>query len=158
MRCSITGEQSALSPNTRLSPGQKHRSHLVAAPLKAMLDRLTSGYVQEPVTPGPTPAAPSGLTVNDVSDDGVAIAWTPIAGIKAYNVYRGTGRDNAFTRLGSVSAPSFADMGLHPGATYSYKVAAIADDGGEGPSSTVVTASTLSTPPRCDKPGSCAVR
>ena len=32
VRCSITGEQSALSPNTRLSPGQKHRSHLVAAP------------------------------------------------------------------------------------------------------------------------------
>ena len=41
---------------------------------------------------------------------------------------------------GSVSEPSFGDMGLRPATTYGYKVTVILSSGTEGPSSKVVTA------------------
>lgn len=129
------------------------------ATVKAMLDRLTSGHVANPPAP---PAAnqgiPTGVLVNDVSDTGAAIAWHPVAGARHYTVYRADGHDGGFEALGAVSAPSFGDMGLPPSASYVYKVTATIDELGEGPASQAVTATTLPTPPRCDRPGSCAVR
>lgn len=124
--------------------------------IKTMLDRLTSAYAQNPAVPATNPAAPSGIVVNDVSDIGAAIAWKPVAGSQGYKVYRASS-GGSFTALGLVSGPSFGDMGLRPATSYTYKVTAIAGSGSEGPSSAVVTATTLSAPPRCDRPGSCAV-
>jgi hypothetical protein len=124
--------------------------------IKTMLDRLTSAHLQNPAALPANPGAPSRVVVNDVSDSGVAIAWKPVAGARGYLVYRAIGGDN-FTALGSVSGPSFGDMGLRPATSYSYKVAATTDGGSEGPNSPVVTAATLPVPPRCDKPGSCLV-
>lgn len=126
--------------------------------IKTMLDRLTSGYVQNPAAPPASPAAPPGVLVNDVSDTGVALAWKPVAGAPTYNVYRAPGRDDSFAALGAVSGPSFGDMGLRPATSYAYKVTATLEGVGERPVSPVVTATTLPVPPRCDQPGNCPVR
>ena len=123
-----------------------------------MLDRLTSGYVQSRAAlPTTNLAAPSNVVVNDVSDTGAAIAWKPLAGAQTYNVYRATSGNNNFAGLGSVSGPSFGDMGLRPATSYAYKVTATAVGGSEGPSSPVLTATTRPVPPRCNQPGTCLV-
>jgi hypothetical protein len=125
--------------------------------LKAMLDRLTSGYARDRPAPIPDPAIPSGILVNDVSDTGVAIAWKPVPGAQSYTVYRANGGDGNFTALGAVSGPSFGDMGLRPSTSYSYRVTATTEGQGEGPNSLVVTVTTRPIPPRCDRPGSCRI-
>ena len=122
-----------------------------------MLDRLTSAYVQSRAASPTNLAAPSDVVVNDVSDTGAAIAWKPLAGAQTYTVYRATSGNNNFARLGSVSGPSFGDMGLRPATSYAYKVTATAVGSSEGPSSPVLTATTRPVPPRCDQPGTCLV-
>jgi len=123
--------------------------------IKAMLDRLTSGHLQNPAAPAS--GAPFGIVVNDVSNTGAAIAWTPTARAQTYTVNRASGGDNTFTPIGSVSGPSFGDLNLRPTTPYRYKVTVTLSGGSEGPSSPVVTATTLPVPPRCDTPGSCPV-
>jgi len=124
--------------------------------IKTMLDRLTSRHVQ-PAAAGTQADAPSGLVINDVSDTGAAIAWKPVAGAHRYRIDRTSGGDN-FTPIGSVSGTSFGDFGLLPGTSYRYKVTATLNDGAEGPSFPVVTATTRPAAPRCDAPGNCPVR
>jgi hypothetical protein len=114
--------------------------------IKAMLDRLTSGSAQNRAPADGT--APSSVVVNDVSDTGAAIAWSPLNGTQGYTVSRANAGDSNFAPIGSVSEPSFGDMGLRPATSYSYKVTVILSSGTEGPSSTVVTATTLPAPPR----------
>lgn len=124
------------------------------ATIKAMLDRLTNAR-----SPAPAPeAAPSStvVVVNDVSDTGAAIAWTPSAGTHGYTISRANG-SAGFTPLGSVDQPSFGEMELQPATSYRYKVSVGLDGGVEGPSLPAVTATTLPVPPRCDAPGRCAV-
>jgi hypothetical protein len=94
--------------------------------------------------------------VNDVSNTGAAIAWTPSADAQTYTVNRASG-DNSFTPIGSVSGRSFGDLNLRPATAYRYKVTVTLSGGTEGPSSPVVTATTRLAPPRCDTPGSCPV-
>lgn len=124
--------------------------------IKAMLDRLTGAHLQNPAAPAD--AAPFGIVVNDVSNTGAAIAWTPAAGAQTYTVNRATDGGNSFTPIGSVSGQSFGDLGLRPATPYRYNVTATLSGGTEGPSSPVVTATTLPAPPPCDTPGSCPVR
>jgi hypothetical protein len=123
--------------------------------IKVMLNRLTSGSVQNRASVGGT--APSGVAVNDVSDTGAAIAWSPLNGAQGHTVSRANGGDTAFTPIGAVLEPSFGDMGLRPATSYGYKVTVTLPGGSEGPSSPVVTATTLLAPPKCDTPGSCPV-
>jgi hypothetical protein len=121
--------------------------------LKAMLDRLTGGYITERSADIATHA---GVVVNDFSDTAVALAWAPVAGARGYTVSRASGDNNSFAQIGSVSQPSFGDMGLRPATSYRYKVIVTLNGGSEGPALPIVTAATLPTPPRCDTPGSCA--
>ena len=125
--------------------------------VKAMLDRLTRGYVRDPA-PLTTAGAGSEIVVNDVSDAGVAIAWTQVAGAQGYKVNRASDGEAGFTPIGWVSQPSFGDLGLRPSTSYRYKVTVTLGGGAEGPSSPVVAATTLPVPPRCDTPGTCSVR
>lgn len=122
--------------------------------MKAMLDRLTSGHLQNP--PARADAAPFGIAVNDVSNTAVAIAWIPVTGAQTYTVNRASG-GNSFTPIGSVSGQSFGDLGLLPSTPYRYKVTVTLSGGTEGPSSPVVTATTLPVQPHCDTPGNCPV-
>jgi poly(3-hydroxybutyrate) depolymerase len=120
-----------------------------------MLDRLTGGHLQNSAEPAD--AAPFGTVVNDVSNTGAAIAWTPAAAAQTYTVNRASGGDNNFTPIGSVSGQSFGDLGLRPATAYHYKVTVTLSGGTEGPSSPVVTATTLPVPRPCNTPGSCPV-
>ena len=124
--------------------------------IKAMLDRLTGGHVP-PLAAAADAAAQSGIVVNDVSNTGAAIAWTPAVGAQTYTVNRASSSDNSFAPIGSVSGLSFGDLSLLPATPYRYKVTVTLSGGTEGPSSPVVTATTLPEPPRCDTPGSCPV-
>jgi hypothetical protein len=119
-----------------------------------MLDRVTSGHA--PNRPADI-TAPSGLIINDVSDSGIAIAWGPLSNARSYTVARDDGIGTGFMPVGSVSEASFADMGLRPATTYSYRVTVTLKDGTEGPNSPIIPARTLPVPPRCDTPGSCAI-
>src|SRR5215831_6058037 len=125
--------------------------------IKAMLDRLTRGYVGDPAALTAAGAG-SEIVVNDVSDTGVAIAWTQVAGAQGYKVNRASDGEAGFTPIGWVSQPSFGDLGLRPSTSYRYKVTVTLGGGAEGPSSPVVAATTLPVPPRCDTPGTCSVR
>ena len=123
--------------------------------IKAMLDRLTGGHLQNSAEPAD--AAQFGTVVNDVSNTGAAIAWTPAAAAQTYTVNRASGGDNSFTPIGSVSGRSFGDLGLRPATSYRYKVTVTLSGGTEGPSSPVVTATTLPVLRPCNTPGSCPV-
>ncbi|MGC2202749.1 MAG: hypothetical protein WA633_21750, partial [Stellaceae bacterium] len=124
--------------------------------MKAMLDRLTSAYVPSPPVTAAS-AAPTNIVINDVSDTGVAIAWSPMAGANGFTISRANGGDSSFEPIGSVSDPSFADMELHAASSYRFKVAVTLNGGGEGASLPIVTATTRPVPPRCDMPGSCTI-
>jgi hypothetical protein len=126
------------------------------ATIKAMLDRLASARVSTRAALAADGTVPEGLKVNDVSDSGVALAWVPVARAQTYTAYRRSGAEQNFTAIGTVSGPSFGDVGLSPATTYAYKVTA-SSGGSEGPASPVVTAATLSVPPRCPTPGRCPV-
>jgi hypothetical protein len=120
------------------------------AAIKAMLDRLTSRNRPQASAPA---AAPLGVIVNDVSDAGVALAWSPVAGAGSYSVAREAEGETAFTRIGTAAGPSYGDMGLQPAASYRYQVTG---GGSNGTVSPTVTATTRPMP-HCDTPGSCAV-
>ena len=124
--------------------------------IKAMLDRITSGYAQH-TSAAMEDDVPSEPVVIDVSDTGAAIAWKPVAGAQKYSIERTNGRDS-FALIGSVSSASFGDFGLRPATPYRYKVTVTTSGGAEGASLPVVTATTLPAPPRCNTPGSCPVR
>jgi hypothetical protein len=126
------------------------------ATIKAMLDRLARSHAPSREERSADATAPTGLIVNDVSDTAVALAWTPLAGVQTYTVYRANGADQNFTPIGTVAGPSFSDAGLSPATSYAYKV--IASTGGsDGHSSPTVTARTLPVPPHCPTPGTCPV-
>jgi hypothetical protein len=119
-----------------------------------MLDRVTSGHA--PNRPS-NMTARTGLNVNDVSDTGIAVAWGPLAEARQYTVARANGIGSDFTPIGSVSQLSFGDMGLRPATPYRYRVTVKLKNGTETPISPILTAKTLSVPPRCDAPGRCIV-
>jgi len=123
--------------------------------IKAMLDRLTSGHSGSTARTAAS-AAPK-IVVNDVSDTGAAIAWTPVADAQKYEIARTNGGDSSFIPIGSVSGLSFAELGLRPATPYQYRLTVNRNGGSEGPASPAVTATTLPIPPRCDTPGSCPV-
>jgi hypothetical protein len=110
--------------------------------IKAMLDRLTSRYLPNQVEQ----AMAAGIVINDISDTGAALAWSPLAGARGYAVSRASTGDSSFKELGSVVNPSFGDMGLHPATSYNYKVSAIPNGNAMIPSSLSVTAITLPVP------------
>jgi poly(3-hydroxybutyrate) depolymerase len=125
--------------------------------IKAMLDALTS-HAAPATTAAPASAptsAPTALTVIDISDTSVDLAWAPQSGATTYRVQR-AGADGVFTAVGDVTGPSFVDSGLTPAAAYRWRVSAMVG-GTEGPASVEAAATTRSVPAPCDNPGSCPI-
>ncbi len=123
--------------------------------IKAMLDALTSG-AKPVVATAPAPvAAPTALSVIDISDTSADLAWAPQSGVATYRVQR-AGADGAFTAVGDVTGASFADAGLTPKSAYRWRVVAVVN-GSEGPVSSEATATTKAAPAPCDHPGSCPI-
>ena len=123
--------------------------------IKAMLDALTAGGKQASQEASGPGGAPEKLSVIDVSDTAVDLAWTPISGAERYSISRAE-EGGAFTPLGEISGPSFADEGLKPSTVYRWRVAAIIG-GNERPIVSEVTATTRRKAVPCDKPGSCPI-
>jgi len=123
--------------------------------LKAMLDALTAAAVPVDATTAAPPPAPDALAVTDTSDTGAALAWAPVRGASAYQVWRAEA-DGVFHLVGSVAGPSYGDSGLTPQSFYRWRVSAIAGDA-EGPPSTEIAATTRRAPAPCDTPGTCPV-
>lgn len=72
----------------------------------------------------PALAATSGLTAT-AGPASVALGWSPVAGASGYEVYRrAAGGTYPVTPTATSAAPAFRDLGLQPGTTYCYQVAA----------------------------------
>ncbi len=123
--------------------------------IKAMLDALTANYAPVTAALNLPAAAPAGLTVIDVSDTAVDLAWTASMEASSYRVFR-AGADGAFDAVGDVAGPSFADAGLAPQSAYRWRVTALINDS-EGPASAEVTATTRAVVLPCDNPGHCPI-
>jgi len=120
------------------------------AAIKAMLDALTSGAKGGAVAAG----APFALTVNDRSDAQVDLVWTAAPNASAYRVFR-AGADGQYRPVGEVAnGLSFADRGLAPATSYSWRVAPMVAGAAQAPSNTT-SATTLGTPAPCASPGAC---
>jgi hypothetical protein len=121
------------------------------AAIKAMLDAVTAGGAPAPESVQGGPAA--NLIVNDISDSGADLAWTPVAGASLYRISR-AGADGRFQALAETAGPGFGDQGLAPTTSYQWRVAALIG-GVEQGASNVAKATTRPTPATCAQPGSC---
>jgi lysophospholipase L1-like esterase len=68
------------------------------------------------------PTAPTSLSPGNISEDSVALNWSPSSddvGVAAYDVYRGS------TKVGSTTGTTFSDTGLNASTTYQYSVRAV---------------------------------
>jgi hypothetical protein len=81
-----------------------------------------------PVPPACSLAVPAALTATPASARQVTLAWSAVAGITDYNVYRATAAGGPYTLVRSVTgATSWTDSGLAGGSTYFYVVRAVGD-------------------------------
>lgn len=101
---------------------------------KRMVDRITGGYA--PV------AAPQNLSATNTSATSFKLAWSPVSGAVAYQVYR----DGALVGSTRVSAANngaaYQDSGLSQNTAYTYIVRAVASNGNAGPASAALTLTT----------------
>lgn len=93
-------------------------------------------------TPQP-PAVPRGLTATG-GDSQVALSWSANSptGLAGYLLYRSTSQTGGFTALNGqpITGTSFTDTSLTNGATYWYKIAAVATGGATSAQSAAVSA------------------
>jgi hypothetical protein len=110
------------------------------AAIKAMVDKIASGYVALP--------APGGLTMTGATGTSVSLQWSAVSGAAGYNVYRNGSKVNS----GIVTATSYTDSGLAASTTYSYQVSSTAS-GRESALSASVSATTKSACTQTTAPG-----
>jgi hypothetical protein len=80
--------------------------------------------------PPATPPAPSGLTAT-AGEGSIQVSWTAVSGATAYVLERAeSSAPGTFTQIGgSITATNYTDAAVTPGATYSYRVAAVNANG-----------------------------
>lgn len=110
------------------------------AAVKAMVDRVTSGFAALP--------APTGLQVTGVTNSSIALAWSGVTGAAGYDVYRGGAKVN--TAL--VAGTAYTDSGLAAGTSYSYTVKAVTSGGSSSAASSAVSGTTSGSPPPLTTP------
>jgi fibronectin type 3 domain-containing protein len=86
-------------------------------------------------------SAPGGLNATAATGNTITLGWDSLAGVSAYIVYRGSSISGPWEIRGTPGSTTYTDSGLNPGAVYYYKVSGV-NSGGEGPQSTVYSAST----------------
>jgi len=86
-----------------------------------------------------TPPAPTGLTAT-AGETSIAVTWTAVSGATSYTLERADpSAPTTFTAIGgSQASNSYTDAAVTPGATYSYRVAAV-NGNGTGPFSAAVS-------------------
>ena len=124
-------------------PGYAKRSGRQMAAVKAMLDRLSSGY-----NPAP-PAAPTLVDAHATSDTSVRLGWTASPGprLARYNIYLATSAQGPFSRAGDTTGTQATLAGLLSGTRYYFLVRAESRRGAESPDSNVREATTTGLPP-----------
>lgn len=147
---SLDGQQT----RTFAAPG-KENGELSEAAAMAMRDASSffiaergTGRVQQFVTlykPRPPQQVAAQPAVH-----GVDLRWAalPLAYVSQYHVYRATGEDGPYQRIGSSKTAAYADAGLQPEQKYYYRVSAGTEQGQEGLASAAASAAALKyTPP-----------
>jgi poly(3-hydroxybutyrate) depolymerase len=111
--------------------------------VRAMLDRLASGYA------GATPRPAANLAAAPASEHSVALSWDASRGprLATYNVYYATSPDGPFARAGSTSGTTATVSGLGSGSAYYFTVRAEGRRGSESASTNVAGATTPGLPP-----------
>jgi fibronectin type 3 domain-containing protein len=103
-----------------------------------------------PAAPDTTaPSTPGGITAT-AAGLGITVAWTASTdnvGVAGYRVQRCTGAAcTTFAQIATPAAPSYADSGLAPTTSYSYRVVAVDAAGNVSGYSAVASATTGATP------------
>ncbi len=80
-----------------------------------------SGAEKAAQTASTTVAAPNGLTAKSGSGQ-VALNWSAVTGVAAYNIKRSGTSGGPYARIASTSATSYTDEGLAVGTTFYYVV------------------------------------
>src|SRR5215216_4025821 len=86
------------------------------------------------------PAKPTNLHVTSEGTGEVKLAWDPVAGAAAYNVYRSPVTGGGFEVVNTGSGTTFVDSGLRNAQTYFYVVTALDAPGNESANSNEVSA------------------
>jgi hypothetical protein len=104
----------------------------------------------DPSAPDKTrPSTPTGLNQTPRSTEQIDLNWTASTddvGVVGYKVFRNG------IQIAAPATPSYSDMSLAPGTTYSYEVSATDAAGNDSPKSTAVTATTFLPPPDTTAP------
>jgi fibronectin type 3 domain-containing protein len=118
------------------------------------LSALQSGVViaaseSAPVTtPAPSPPGnPTNLRFNNIGTTSLTVLWdAPTGGANSYTVERKTG-SGAYAQVAAPTVTSFADSGLSPNTTYTYRVKSVGSGGSSsGIESAPVTTNSDSNP------------
>jgi uncharacterized delta-60 repeat protein len=99
-----------------------------------------------PVADVTPPTAPGSLIANASSTTTIDLSWsvaTDNVGVTGYQVFR----DGAATAIGTTAGTTFGDIGLTPGSTHSYTVAAFDAAGNRSSLSNAASATTFAPPP-----------
>ena len=70
------------------------------------------------------PAAPTGLTVSAIADNGATLTWNAVSDVKGYVVYRSTSSDGGWEDLGKTTKTTYTDSKATAGVAYYYAVRA----------------------------------
>jgi hypothetical protein len=88
------------------------------------------------------PEIPANICVGEEVSDSLTIGWDRVHNANGYRVYRSTGFNEPFTRIGEeIHGLSYIDSGLLPLTTYWYRVSAF-NEAGESNRSIQIGAST----------------
>ncbi|WP_159882416.1 FIMAH domain-containing protein [Paenibacillus puerhi] len=139
----VASTDAAAYTDTALEKGVAYRYQVSAlsaggeSPHSAAVELFTFDASQ------PAPSAPSDLSIAAARSLSVELRWTPVEGAVSYSVYRATGSDADYMKIGTVSAAVYTDKTVSPSTSYSYKVTATGI-GGESAASESVLATTKS--------------
>ncbi len=115
--------------NTGLTPSTSYSYRVRATDSAGNLSPYSN--IASATTPAPDttpPTAPSGLTASALSSSQISLAWTASTdnvGVTGYLVERCQGAGcSSFAQIGTSTSTSYADAGLTPSTSYSYRVRA----------------------------------
>lgn len=90
------------------------------------------------------PAAPTGVTVSNISTNSLTLSWSSASSASGYNVYMATPNDSNYAKIATVTSTSLVKSGLTANTNYWFYVSAY-NSYGTSQDSTHVTAATLQT-------------
>jgi hypothetical protein len=107
-----------------------------------------STAVNVTVNPPPPPAAPGSLTATAVSSSQINLTWTDLSSDEAGFIIERTSAGSSWAEIARVGSnlTAYADVGLQPNTTYTYRVSAFSAGGSSAPSGTA-SAQTAQVPP-----------